>query len=185
MNKGYSHIFRSAIVSFLMAGFLAHLLMPLSSHAQKTAFTRWLDHNVVSTGDDNEIKLRNTIRQLPEKTSNLRILIQEASELVSNHKEDFRLIVKLPESSDNQITSWLVGQWNVFQHQKTGTNALLPDANQSIQKWITPNYFSKTILSAASSIRLFSERISEIHNVINASLKALPPLASGISINAP
>ena len=168
-----------------MAGFFAHLVLPFSSHAQKTAFTRWLDHNIVATGDENEIKLRNTIRQLPEKTGNFWVLIQEASDLVANHKEEFSLKVNLPESSDNQVSSWLVGQWNVFQHQNTGKNAVLSDSNHAIQKWISSNNLSKTFLATTDKALLLQNQIFEILRTAKVVVRSIAPLKSGISINAP
>jgi len=51
-----------------MAGFMVHLIVPFSSSAQKIAFTQWLDQNVVVTGNESEVKLRNSIRELPEQS---------------------------------------------------------------------------------------------------------------------
>lgn len=185
MKLGFSHIFRSTVITVLMAGFLAHLILPLSSHAQKTSFTRWLDNNVVATGDENEIKLRNTIRQLPEQAGDFRVLIQEASQLVANHKDDFRLKFQLPEKSEAHASTWLIGQWTNFQHHKTGSNAILPDATQSIQKWITSNSLSKFFTSPAeSALRLYKQYFGP-SGERTAAVFAIIPLVSGISINAP
>jgi hypothetical protein len=185
MKSGFSHIFRSTVITVLMAGFLAHLILPLSSHAQKTSFTRWLDNNVVATGDENEIKLRNTIRQLPEQAGDFMVLIREASQLVANHKDDFRLKVNLPENAENQGTSWLVGQWNSSQHHKNGNNAILPDATQSIQKWISSNSLSKYFTPPAESALQLYEQFFGISGERTAAVSAIIPLVSGISINAP
>ena len=185
MKIDFSHIFRSAVVSVLLAGLLAHLFLPFSSDAQKTAFTRWLDHNVVSTGDETELKLRNIIRELPEKSGNLFVLIQEASELISNHKEEFKLKHAFPENSDKKVTSWLVGQWNIFQHQKSGTDAILPDAVRSFHKWIssqqTPSFFS-TISGTDENLCQFGQESLQLSKLIK---RTVSPLISGISINAP
>lgn len=185
MKKGFSHIFRSGIISVLMVGFLAHLVLPFSSHAQKASFTQWLDHNVVSSGDENELKLRDTIRKLPERSGDFWLLVQEASELVTSNKDEFRLLSAFPDQTENQITSWLVGQWNVFQDQQNGTNAILPDATQSVQKWISPNSSPKPFFSADDDRKPI--KIQGISTVYAAADHAhtLTPLESGISINAP
>ena len=168
-----------------MTGFLAHLLLPLSSHAQKTAFTRWLDHNVVATGDENEVKLRNTIRQLPEQSNDFLILVQEASQLVANHKDEFRLYISLPEDSQSQVSTWLIGQWNVFQHQKTGMNAIIPDAVQPFQKWLSSQNFSKLLSTPAVIHSLFLYNTFEVLSEPFTIREGIVPLISGISINAP
>jgi hypothetical protein len=185
MNKGISHIFRSAVISVLLTGFLAHLVLPFSSHAQKTAFTRWLDHNIVATGGENELKLRNTIRKLPEQSHNFHILIKEASQIVANHKDDFRIHAELPEQSDHLVTSWLVGQWNNFQHQRTGSNAILPDATQPILKWISSQSLSKLFYSQVLSNQIHFKQSFEVLKDHSRIVKAIIPLVSGISINAP
>jgi hypothetical protein len=185
MEKGYSHKFRFAVISVLMAGFLAHLVLPFSSHAQKTAFTQWLDHNVVATGDENEIKLRNTIRQLPERTGDFWVLIQEASELVSSHKDDFRLRVAVPDHTSSQDSFWLIGQWTAFQHQQTGTNAILPDAVQSVQKWIASGSSVSGFPPAYSGIPVFPDDMTAVLGQLTPGDHTITPLESGISINAP
>ncbi len=185
MKKGFTHIYRSAIILILMTGFLAHLLLPLSSHAQKTAFTRWLDHNVVATGDENEVKLRNTIRQLSEQSHDFLILVQEASQLVANHKDEFRIYASLPESSHSQVSTWLISQWNVFQHQKTGMNAILPDATQPIQKWFSTQNFSKYLSSPEVTSALLFNNFFEVLPEPFTIREAIVPLINGISINAP
>jgi hypothetical protein len=185
MKSGFSHIFRSSVITVLMAGFLAHLILPLSSQAQKTSFTRWLDNNVVATGDENEIKLRNTIRQLPEQAGDFWVLIQEASQLVASHKDDFRLKVTLPDNAETQSPTWLIGQWNSFQHHKTGNNAILPDATQTLQKWLNSGSSSKFFTTPAETARLAFGNLSGLLQEPVLLIHSLIPLASGISINAP
>jgi hypothetical protein len=186
MKNAFSHIFRSLTISVLIAGLLAHMMIPFSSQAQKNAFTQWLNHNVVASGNENEIKLRNSIRELPEQSSNFWVLVEQASELVANHKEDFRINLSFPDSEESQqVSAWLIGQWNVFQHQKTGQNAILPEISQPLHKWISVNSFS-----SVSTSRI-TDRLSDLRPGFIAPLletvpgRSILPLVSGISINAP
>lgn len=184
MKKRFSHIIRISIVSFLMAGILAHLIIPFTSHAQKTAFSQWLNQNVVASGEESENELRDAIRRLTEQTADFRVLVQEASQLVASHKEDFRLNSAVPATTNDQVTSWLVGQWNVFQHQQTGTDAILPDGSMPLHKWLNTNPFSKTF-RAAAQIYTDSVRKADSHFFYSVASNLIIPLASGISINAP
>ncbi|MEX0646445.1 MAG: hypothetical protein WEA56_08225 [Balneolaceae bacterium] len=183
MKKGVSHIFQKTIVTVLLAGFIAHLALPFSSKAQKTAFTQWLDHNVVSTGDDNEIRLRNSIRQLPEQTSDFSVLLEKASELIANNKDEFRIQPFAPAGDQNEVTSWLVGQWNVFQHQKAENNAVFQDRLKNLPDWTFSNtaagYLSWTSLPEFP----FLKEIAAL--TLENPVRNFPPLVSGISINAP
>ncbi|MCC5906608.1 MAG: hypothetical protein JJU13_10395 [Balneolaceae bacterium] len=186
MKKSFSHIFRSLTISVLMTGILAHMILPFSSQAQKTAFTQWLSHNVVASGDENEIKLRNSIRELPEKSGNFWILIEQASELVANHKDDFRINLALPDNNKNQqVSSWLLGQWNVFQTQKAGTNAILPDISQPFYKWLSTNNFTSVLSSQKTDhlIKFYPGFVEPVLDTVSG--RSLIPLISGISINAP
>lgn len=169
-----------------MAGFMVHLLMPFSSSAQKSAFTKWLDHNVVTTGNDHEVKVRSLIRDLQNEAGDFNHLLQQASELVTTHRDHFRIHFAFDLNDEHQkVSSWLIGQWNVFQNHQNGTNAILPEIHQIVHKWISPNSYSSNTLKYSDSLlnqlfsaedsRLFSDKITLL----------LQPLASGISINAP
>lgn len=185
MKNRFLHIVRTSIVSFLVAGIMAHLFVPFTSHAQKTAFTQWLNQNVASTGDESESELRSAILKLPEEVSDFRVLLEQASHLIASNKEDFRLHRALPEQNSDQVTSWLVGQWNLFQQQQTGTDALLPESSKQCHKWISTNDLSKTFFS-------FSESRDQYQIVESGGFYfdfitqfSIQPLISGISINAP
>lgn len=186
MKNRFSHIFRSLTISVLMAGLLAHLLLPFSSQVQKTAFTQWLDQKVVASGNENEGKLRDTIRELPEKSGDFWVLVQEASELISNHKDDFRINFSFGDEGKNQhVTSWLVGQWNLFHYQQSANNAVLPEISHQFNKWISLNSFGNSLKPGTD----FLSDFRDIHfnsvsdNVII--IRTIIPLVNGISINAP
>lgn len=181
------HIFRTFTISLLMAGFMAHLLMPFSSSAQKTAFTKWLDHNVVASGNENEVKIRNIIRGLPDQSGDFRVLVQQASELVSKHRNNFKIHFSFEDNEEKQrVSSWLIGQWNVFQNHQSGRFAIFPEGQLSMNKWISPNSFSTTtvLYSSLKLIRYHSFFGSDL-TVDDWNNRFLIPLKNGISINAP
>lgn len=185
MKNRFSHIVRTSIVSFLVAGMLAHLFVPFTSHAQKTAFTQWLNQSVAASGDDSENELRNAIRKLPEQTSDFRVLVEQASQLVASNKDEFKLNVAFPSSTGDQVTSWLVSQWNVFQQQQTGTDALAPETSVPAQKWLNTNNLSKSIIGFSKKMDGY-DRGTPVNLIIPQVQKILlEPLVSGISINAP
>lgn len=167
---------------------MVHLIVPFSSSAQKIAFTQWLDKNVVVTGNESEAKLRNSIRELPEQSGDLWILIQQASELIKNNKDDFRIHFAFDESEHEEqqrVSSWLVSQWSVFQDHSDTNNAVLPEINPAINKWLTLNSQSNGVFTL-SAPKMFD--LSQVDFGNRASVwiqNAISPLKSGISINAP
>lgn len=168
-----------------MAGLMAHLIVPFSSQAQKTAFTRWLDHNIVSSGNGNEVKLRDTIRKLPEQTSDFSILIQEASELVATHQDNFKIHLSERGTPANQpTTKRLIEQWNMFQNQKSGFNSVLIESVKSLSNWI-PQNLDFSFFSSHSGFRKHTLQQNVFYHSANLLKGALKPLISGISINAP
>jgi hypothetical protein len=185
MNSRFSHIVRLSVISVLLAGMLAHLIVPLSSQAQKAAFAQWLNQNVVATGDETENKLRDAIRKLPEQTSDFWVLVEQASQLVASHKDEFHLQANRPITESDQVTSWLVGQWNVFQHQQNGSDAILPETPVPVQKWMTSNSFPKSVAASAERILSHPVTVSQFISLPSAIRSMLSPLVSGISINAP
>lgn len=185
MKNRVHHIFRSVTIACLMAGFLAHLIVPFSSQAQKTAFTRWLNHNVVSSGNESEIKLRNTIKELPEQTGDFWKMVQEASELVVNHKDHFKISVANPDKTGKQTeSSWLIYQWNSFQNQKSGFESVLTESVKALSKWIPQNLYFSVFKdrSGFQQNRLYSKLTFYSSRSFTGFLQ---PLISGISINAP
>jgi hypothetical protein len=188
MNSVISHTIRAVTIYLLMAGFMVHLIVPFSSSAQKVAFTQWLDHNVVSTGNESELKLRDSIRQLPEQSGDLWVLIQQASELIKNNRDDFRIHFAFDDNEHEEqqrVSSWLVSQWSVFQNHQDASNAVLPEIPHTIYKWLTLNSQNSGFFTQATP-RLFD--LSQADFVNGASVwiqKAISPLKSGISINAP
>lgn len=185
MKNRVNHIVRSVTITCLMAGFLAHLIVPFSSQAQKTAFTRWLNHNVVSLGNEGEIELRNTIKELPEQTGDFWKLVQEASELVVSHKDYFKISIAGPDKTGQKTdSSWLIKQWNSFQSQESGFNSVLTEPAKALSKWIPQNL-------SFSSFRDHSENHPKnlqkglFFYSFRTSADLLQPLVSGISINAP
>lgn len=185
MNKGIQHIYRSVTVTFLMAGFLAHLLVPFSSQAQKTAFTRWLSYNVVSSGNESELKLRNSIKELPEQNADFWILVKEASELVANHRDHFKIPYSNSGQPDNQPeTDWLIEQWNMFQNQKSGFKSVLAESIKILSNWIPQDLGTSYFDGSTGPHQPISQKkISCFPNILSTGI--LQPLISGISINAP
>ncbi len=187
MKMYSSHIIKSVVISFLMAGLLAHLILPFSSQAQKNAFTQWLNHNVVTSGSETEIKLRNTIRELPEQSQDFWSLVQQASELIAANKDGFRIHLAFndDDKQHQKVTTWLIGQWNVYHTHKTANNAILPEIIQPVFKWITANTIPAAVLPQNNNDYyrqyLF---VSQNKNLFIRPFYLIP-LAGGTSINAP
>lgn len=185
MINRFSHIFRITIIGILLAGFAAHLSLPFFGDAQKNAFTQWLNHNVVDTENESESELRERIRKLPENASDFWMLVQNASDLISEHEEDFRISPFTASQDDSNISTWLIGQWSSFKHHQSSTNAVLPELVQPIQKWIT-QYGSGTFYAVIKSNFSFDTPLLQaLINNADVADTIFRPLVSGISINAP
>lgn len=185
MSKKTTHIFRSVTITFLMVGFMAHLLVPFSSQAKKTAFTQWLNHNVVSSGNESEVELRNTIKELPEQAGDFWLLVQEASELVASHRDHFKIPVSSNNQAGNQAESgWLIEQWNMFQNQKSGFNSVLVESLKVLSNWI-PQTLDISGITGHSDRHQFIIQKEIFYSPFAVLSGNLKPLISGISINAP
>jgi len=181
----FSHIIRLTIIGILFAGFSAHLAIPFFGDAKKTAFTQWLNHKVIATGNDAEFELRDRIKKLPQEASNFWMLVQDASKLIADHEEGFRIGPFSSSEENERVSSWLISQWSTFNSHQSSTNAVLPETLKPFQKWISQSG-PDTI---AEFIRTAVVRMPQVKNQ-SVSLQAgaghiFPPLISGISINAP
>ena len=181
-------MYRTAVIGFVMAGFLAHLLLPLSGQAKKASFTRWLSDNVVETGDENESKVRDSIRRLPEQTGDFSLLLEEASQLIASHKDVFGLSPQSEtssESSPNQFSRWLIDQWYDYHHQNSRMNGLLNEAGKVFIKWSDSGSGINSFTGTLRSIKLPAILRFAGDLFVNDDSLLLSPLAFGISINAP
>lgn len=188
MINRFLHIYRAAVIGFVMAGFLAHLFLPLSGYAKKTSFTRWLSHNVVETGDENESKIRDSIRKLPEQADDFSLLLEEASQLIASHQDVFGLKAKSEspsEDSPNQFSKWLIGQWYDFHHQSSQMNGLLNESGKVLIKWVDWSRGLFGTSGAPNQIKAPSEWFFGGAISGPETLTLSSPLAFGISINAP
>ncbi|MEX0823880.1 MAG: hypothetical protein WD008_05785 [Balneolaceae bacterium] len=185
MKNKFSYIFNPAIISILVGGFLAQLALPFSATAKNQAFTQWLDHNVVASGGENEVHLRNSIKNLPQHSSDFRMLLDKATVLVNSHKENFKIQPFFPVDEENEVSTWLIGQWNVFQHQKTTSNAVVPKLTKVLQKWLPD--LSGPHASGSSENQIYSLTVPVFLSPQTFGLqqKLLSPFISGTAINAP
>jgi len=180
-----SHITRVFVIGLLFTGFTAHLAIPFFGDAQKTAFTQWLDHKIVTTGDHSESELRDRIKKLPKEASNFWMLVQDASKLIAEYEEEFRISPFSSTKESDRVSTWLIGQWSTFKHQQSNANAVLPELVKPIQKWISQNnFYPLSFLSERykQPVQSFSAYIVELSDLTDL---RLPPPISGISINAP
>jgi len=90
---------------------MAQLLLPFTGNLQRSAFASWLDQNLVddpnatTAGMALEEDLRAQIRELSHEAKDLSTLIREASILVADHSDRFRIPLHHDFSSGN----WALG----------------------------------------------------------------------------
>lgn len=184
MNSRLSHIYRSFVIAILFAGFASHIAIPFLGDLQKSAFTQWLGQNVKVESDNLNSDLRDRIRKLPDEAANLWVLIQDASKLVSENEKDFRINPFTAESQQDQVTTWLIGQWSSYKHQQNNAKAVLPRIIAPVHKWMTQSVsfsasFSEPVVPSPPKNSL---AVISVPSVI---ISLFSPLSSGISINAP
>ena len=185
MISRFKHIVRSITITFLLTGLLAHLFVPFTSHAQKAAFTRWLDHNVVESGNESEIELRKTIQKLPKESTNFWILVEEATELVAAHQDHFKIHLSDHGASKTQpTTNRLIDQWNMFQDQKSDFNSVLVESVKVFSNWIPQHADFSSVFGNSERQNLTHQTRVFYHSAVILG-NSITPLISGISINAP
>lgn len=179
------HTARQLLISLLLTGFLAHMMMPLSGYAKKTAFTQWLHQHLIASGAENEIRLRNTIKELPAKTDSFDALLLKASRLVKDYRDEFHISFSFQDHDDEpMISSWLVGQWNASQHQQNSKVALLKEVMPLLAKC---TFQLTSSSSPARQTELLSTHILAEYSFSSMGRPSFisKPLSGGISINAP
>jgi hypothetical protein len=185
MQMFRNHYINWTISLLLTLGLAANVSLPYSSNAQKTAFTQWLDRNVVGNGDEGESAIRSHIRELPHRHDSFPLLLEQATLLVVNHINDFNLPLEKKNTDTGLIGIWLFEQWSQYQDESGSMNALIPEVLKPGLKWlIHNNTFNTAIFATEASIPKadFTDSLDKILYII----QSLPiPFLSGISINAP
>jgi len=187
MNVHDKHIAKPILCGLIIFSLLGHLAIPFSTQAKKTAFTHWLSHNVISSDSHSDQDLRDTILELPSHSQNFEILVRQASELISNHKDKFKFNLGHPfrDGSDHRMSTLLIDQWSAFNSHKTGQLAVIPDLLHTVNKWLP----SKTVFPSTSGLVSGSLLRPQVSTVINSQYQppaaAVVPLASGYSIHSP
>jgi len=184
MKSRFSHILRSFTIALLLTGIAAHIAVPFFGDVQKNAFTQWLDHKVVAGGNDLSDDLRDRIRELPKEAGNFWMLVQDASKLISEHEENFKIAPFTSQHQHEQVSTWLIGQWSSFKHQQNNTNAVLPKIFAPVHKWLTQTVSFQATFSASAAADIPNIR-STVLSVPNVIFSLFSPPSSGISINAP
>lgn len=186
MKKIIPHIFKSGVAYLLAVSMLCHIIVPFSVQANKAAFSFWLSNNI-TVQSESEIFLRDSILQLSDRSTSFFALVEEASELVRNHRDKFHLNLPMPaeESSSRTVTLLLLDQWSVVNTQKSGQDAVLPDITQTFQKWIHPPLFSILFNNAFDGDDVLESFAGYLVNPVQHLRYLLIPLSGGISINAP
>lgn len=184
MKSRFSHIYRSCVITLLFAGFAAHLAIPFLGDLQKNAFTQWLDQNVKVERNNLNNDLRDRIRELPGESANLWTLIQDASKLISENEDNFRIAPFTDENPDDQVTTWLIGQWSSYNHQQTSAKAVLPRIIAPVHKWLTQITSLQATFSVSAKLNRPRLRTAAVL-IPKVIIQLFSPPASGISINAP
>jgi hypothetical protein len=174
-----------AISIVLVVGMAAHLAIPYSSKAQKTAFAQWLDRNVVDNGEERESTIRSHIRSLPSQHESFPVLLEKASLLVVNHINDFNLPLNQGTSDTGIVGVWLIGKWSQHQDESGSMDALLPETLKPALKWLMHNNLFNGVLNPAYRLLsqpVYTDRLNDVLFIIQ---NQPIPFLSGISINAP
>src|SRR5690625_5442052 len=85
---------------------LCHIIVLFSVQANKASFSFWLSNNI-TIQSESEIHLRDSILQLSDRSPSLYALVEEASELVRNHRDKFHLNLPMPAERSEEHTSEL------------------------------------------------------------------------------
>src|SRR5690625_6396363 len=99
---------------------LCHIIVPFSVQANKAAFSFWLSNNI-TIQSESEIHLRDSILQLSDRSPSLYALVEEASELVRNHRDKFHLNLPMPaEESSSRTVTFLRSEEHTSELQSRG-----------------------------------------------------------------
>lgn len=177
------------ILLLLLAGFAGQLVLSFSAPAKKASFASWLNYNVITGDDYQELFLKNEIKVLSSEADDFSGLVQIASRYVLENRDKFQIPLSSENGDDQKnsknIKSWLIDQWTQFQKNMSGQEALKYETNHLYPRWLNQGFnFVKTIFNDLAEILFNSKKELLLPGI--AIIQTSPiPFLSGISINAP
>jgi len=183
--KSFRNPFIHWSVSFLLLlGLTAHLLTPASGKVQKSAFAQWLDQHLVTDGGESEQSLRVHIRQLYSQYDEFPNFLKQATRLVQENRNDFRLPPRESREDTQENSLWLLQTWNLQRDLPGKMSASLIDPVKPVIKWVVSNHPFQGVPSPSGLApgQLLIQTMPTLPAAIN---RFLTPLLSGMSINAP
>lgn len=181
------HSVKPFLCGLIIFSLIGHLAIPFSTQAKKAAFSQWLSYNMISSDHHSDQDLRNTILDLPSHSQNFEILVKQASELIADHKEKFSFNLGQPfdGGTDQRMSNLLIDQWSVFNSQKTGQLAVIPDLVQPVNKWLPAKsislFYPESILDRTAML----QKPSFTTDRFRPPATTMEPLVSGFSIHSP
>lgn len=184
MNFFRTQITRFTCSFLLLAGMAFYFVKPAIKKVRYEAFSSWLGSHLISH-DKSQILAQ--VNALSSFDGEMESVIRKASELVTNHTQDFEFPItnKNTESTDD-VFRLLLTEWNYFQLSSSGMGKAVHAENMKPQTVISSDkhIFIKGTTSAWYKGEILAEaRLSDV--VSPDAYLTLSPLKSGISIGAP
>lgn len=181
----YRNSFVSWSVSLiLLIGLATHLVSPASDKVQKSAFAQWLDQSLATGDRESGQGLRDHIRELYSQHDAFPNFLKQATQLVLENRNEFRLPHADSGEDADRHSLWLLQTWTLQRDLPGKMSTLLNDPVKPVMKWAPVHQPFAGVALPAGSARSFSLSMP-LPELPAAISRALTPFLSGISINAP
>lgn len=176
------HIIKVSVLIIFITGLIFLFRADKGSHANAVSVSTWLLELRADT--TNEV-LQQKIYSLASEEKDINRLLQEASALVSEYPDDFKIPISGENPSHDEIYNTLVLKWSHHHQQAATTNAIMATDRVIPASSGNDNEENSIRHSWVQTVNFVLSTYGRVVEVWEYILLLLRPFATGIVINAP
>ncbi|MDX1637688.1 MAG: hypothetical protein R3281_06950 [Balneolaceae bacterium] len=182
-----SHTTKILLIAAVWSGLALYLVRPVQAETATSSFTSWLE-TVVKQGDEDSEHLRKKLARLSDSGKSLDYLLQQASEIISEHNSEVTLPLEARGSDTEKVYNLLIWEWNSYQTGNGMGKAPLTSASIKSNFLTSVDKLSHTLHGSFSASDLREKIFAKPEpSPVSTSLCHfhIVPLSGGVAIGAP
>lgn len=176
------HTLRIPLVVLITLSVLSFLFHDQKSVKQEDKVVNWLQSLML---EQHDAEVNSKLASLSYQGSDTSDFLKEATQIIRDHSDHFKLPIDSSQSSDEEIYQLLLVEWTEFQQTNSGMNATTNVDRSSKNGFYLEKYFK----TASDAVKDFSKTTHTIYttslDVIQFIRHNILPLIGGTAIGAP
>jgi hypothetical protein len=180
VEKLRSHITRWITLVTVITGMALYLVRPVESQYSRNSFARWIESLQSNQDLSNDLKIE--LQELRAFEGDFQLMVQEASRLIEEYDEQFKLPFPLDAAPSDALPKQLITEWNFYYQLGDLLDGIPPESLKSAKHFFPFGDAPHSQPALHNSIAQF-DPYPNFRNYQTGS--GLEPMIHGIAIGAP